>query len=466
MKFSDLRLPEYINRAMESKGISECTEIQAKTIPLLLSGADVIGRSRTGSGKTFAYAVPCVTGIDVESGDTQVMIVCPTRELAAQVTEQIRFLNTYREGCKVVPLFGGINMQRQITSLKKNSEIIVGTPGRIVDHLKRKTLKTDNLKTLVLDEADEMLNMGFRDEMETIIKHCPSSRQTVMFSATMPEAALAISRNYMKNPSVVETDDLTTRSVTQYYVQVGLKNKDAALKSLIKKLKPVHSIVFCNTKRMVDKLSASLTSVGARVSAIHGDMRQSERKAAMDGLKNGSVDMLIATDVAARGIDIDGVDIVFNYDVPQTAEYYTHRIGRTGRADKKGIAFTLINTEWCMTAFERILEQTDNEAGLYELSPSLSPKDKKKESSADEKKKQKERREKKAESEKPYYLKNAGKLKDIREFIDGEKAKKGKSENLRKKGNVRADSKNRHSSKNKNENFKNNKKRKRGLKNG
>lgn len=422
MKFSQLQLPEYVLRALESKGISECTEIQQKTIPLLTEGRDVVGRSRTGSGKTFAYAIPCVTSIDVDSGDTQAMVVCPTRELAAQVTDQMRFLNTFREGCKVVPLFGGINMARQITSLKKNAEIIVGTPGRIVDHIKRKTLKLDNLKMLVLDEADEMLNMGFRDEMEVIIKHCPASRQTVMFSATMPQAALSISRNYMKNPDLVETDDLTTRSVAQYYVRVGLKNKDAALKSLIKKLKPVHSIVFCNTKRMVDKLSSSLTAVGINVTAIHGDMRQSERKEAIGGLKSGSAAILIATDVAARGIDIEGVDIVFNYDVPQTPEYYTHRIGRTGRVDKKGLAFTLINTDWGMQSLEKILAETNNRVELYELPSAFSPEERNKNNS-EEKSRKKQVQKKKTEQEKPYYIKKAGSLSEIRDFIDSEKGK-------------------------------------------
>lgn len=413
MKFVDFNLPEFIIKALAAKSIGECMPVQEKTIPRLMDGMDVIGKSRTGSGKTFAYGIPAVCGIDTDSGDTQVLVVCPTRELAAQVTEQMRFLNSMREGCKVIPLFGGINMARQVASLKKNAEIVVGTPGRIIDHLKRKTLKIANLKTLVLDEADEMLSMGFKDEIEYIMSKCPATRQTALFSATMPEGVVALAKTFMRDPVIVDTGEIVTHSVAQYYVKTGLKEKDAVLKSLIKRLKPVHSIIFCNTKRMVDKLSSSLASVDVRAAAIHGDMRQQDRKEAIRRLKDGEVDMLVATDVAARGLDIEGVDIVFNYDVPQTPEYYTHRIGRTGRVDKKGLAFTLINTDWGMKSLLTITDQTHNRVEEYCLSDSRG--------SAGERRKKADRSAEKAEREAhktPEYIKKGEKLKALREYID------------------------------------------------
>ena len=367
MDFSQLNLSDFVLKALENKGLSRCTEIQERTIPLLLEGKDVIGKSRTGSGKTFAFGIPAVMNASSDDDSTQALVVCPTRELAMQVCQQLRLLNEFREGCKVVPLVGGINMARQVNYLKKNCQIVVGTPGRINDHLRRRTLKLGSLKTLVLDEADEMLKMGFKDDIENIFSKTPPERNTVMFSATMPDEILRLAKTYMKEPRFVETDDEVTRSVNQFYVSVGLKNKDVALKKLIKKLKPAHSIVFCNTKRMVEKLTASLLASDVKAVGIHGDMRTAERKSAMESLKQREVNLLIATDVAARGIDVDGVDIVFNYDVPQTTEYYTHRIGRTGRADKTGMAITLINTAWGMQELQNICEQTGNYAQEFEL---------------------------------------------------------------------------------------------------
>lgn len=429
MKFTSLNTPEFIVRALETKSIIECTEIQKEVIPLLAEDKDVIGQSKTGSGKTFAYAVPAVEKVDTESGDTQILIVCPTRELAAQVVNEIRFLNTFREGCKVVPVFGGTNMSRQVTTLKKNAEIVVGTPGRLVDHLKRRTLKLENLKMLVLDEADEMLKMGFKEEVEKIISKCPESRVTAMFSATMPDGVQKIAENYMRSPVVVEIDDEITRSVAQFYVKTGLKDKDSALKKLIKRFSPERAMVFCNTKRMVEKLSVSLSSTGVTVSAIHGDMPQKDRKDALAKLKSGEVSLMIATDVAARGIDVEGVDIVFNYDVPQTAEYYVHRIGRTGRADKKGVAYTLINTDWGMKCLSEIVAATGNTITEFVIDDKQEKKQRKQENKQARKTAEKFA----AEHEKPSFVRSGERLKGERDFIENASKKVGKQTENKKR---------------------------------
>lgn len=438
MEFGQLKLSEFIVKALESKGLLRCTDIQAATIPLLLLGKDVIGKSRTGSGKTFAFGIPAVERIAADESDTQALVVCPTRELAMQVTGQLRLLNEFREGVKVVPLVGGINMARQVNYLKKNCQIVVGTPGRINDHLRRRTLKLTNLKMLVLDEADEMLKMGFKEDIEKIFAASPNDRNTVMFSATMPDEILRLAKTYMKAPQFVETDDEVTRSVNQFYVSVGLKSKDVALKKLIKKLKPSHSIVFCNTKRMVEKLTASLLASEIKAVGIHGDMRTAERKAAMESLKNREVNLLIATDVAARGIDVDGVDIVFNYDVPQTTEYYTHRIGRTGRADKTGMAITLINTAWGMVQLEEICDQTGNYAQEFALDMGEnSGKPSKNRKSSSENKQSPVKKSEKKSDKKP---EDGERLKKLRDMIDSSSVpeKKPKKQTAKKGGTKKA----------------------------
>lgn len=443
MDFSSLDMPDFIIRALNDKNITLCTGIQEKVIPLILQGNDVLGSSRTGSGKTFAYAVPASVMTDTESGDTQVLVVCPTRELAAQVTGEFRLLNSYREGCKTVPLFGGINMARQVAALKKNAEIVVGTPGRLADHLKRKTLKLGGLKLLVLDEADEMLKMGFKEELETIIGKCPVNRITAMFSATMPDGVAAIAENYMKTPVTIKIDDEKTRSVTQFYVRTGLKNKFEMLKKLILRLKPIHSIVFCNTKRMVDKLQNGLNAEGFAVSSIHGDMRQQDRKTALDQLKNGQSSLLIATDVAARGIDIDGVDIVFNYDVPQTPEYYVHRIGRTGRVDKKGLAFTLINTDWGMQCLENIIAATGNTVAEYETGEKTKKKPEQTKNSARNCRRGESLPKASDVHSKPEYIKKGELLKNFRDMIEKEDSAVKKRRRLNDKSRKQKDAKKR-----------------------
>ena len=361
-----MNLPPYVMGALEKMNITEPTEIQKKAIPLIFEGKDVIGKSRTGSGKTFAYGIPAIDMIDTDSKATQVLVVCPTRELAMQVTDELRKLSEKKEGCRAVPVFGGSSMDRQIQSLKKGARIVVGTPGRIMDHIARRTLRLKNVKLLVLDEADEMLNMGFREDIEKILESVNPYRQTVMFSATMPEPILAITKNYMKSPTLVEVDQGgTNRAIDQYFLNVGLKEKGKALIELFNIMKPELSITFCNTKKMVDNLTKTLVEAGIPALALHGDMRQSERTKVMREIKSAGRGVLVATDVAARGIDINGVDVVFNYDLPVNHDFYVHRIGRTGRAGKTGKAYTLLNTKFQVSAFAETMKQTGNVAKEY-----------------------------------------------------------------------------------------------------
>ena len=361
MKFSDLNTPDYILKVFDELGIAEPTKVQERTIPVIEAGKDVIGKSQTGSGKTFAYAIPALEKTDTDDKSTQILVVCPTRELAVQVTGEFRKLLKYREGVKVVPIVGGSTMERQIVALKAGAKIVVGTPGRLNDHLRRRTLKLHNLKMLVLDEADEMLDMGFLSEIEEILTKSNRERQTVMFSATMPEDVRNIAKRYMRSPAYLEIDKADKNdAILQRYVSVGLRDKDAALKELYKKLSPNLAIVFCNTKKMVSSLKKKLADEGIKALEIHGDMPQSERKSVIEKMKSGESNLLIATDVAARGLDISGVDVVFNYDLPIHTEWYTHRIGRTARAGRTGEAYSVVNTEVQMRTLKKIEKETGN----------------------------------------------------------------------------------------------------------
>lgn len=366
MQFSQMNLPEYILRALDKFGYVEPTDIQQRAIPIIMAGNDAVGKSRTGSGKTFAFGIPALDICDSQTRCTEVLILSPTRELALQITEEIRKLSTFKEGCKVVPLFGGSSIERQIIALKRNAKIVVGTPGRIMDHIKRRTLELSNVKMLVLDEADEMLDMGFRDDMESIIKKTNEDRVTVMFSATMPKPILEISKKYMKNPQFIEVDATGENlAVKQLFTYVGEKDKFATIVELIGEIKPERSIIFCNTKRMVDKLTTFLKENNINAEGLHGDMKQFERKKVLDSMKKGNLNFLIATDVAARGIDINDVDAVINFDLPLHPDYYVHRIGRTARAGKTGRAYTIINTRSQLSLLDEIMEITDNEVDEY-----------------------------------------------------------------------------------------------------
>ena len=346
MLFNELNLPEEILRAVEDMGFSEATEIQSKAIPVMLEGKDLVGKSNTGTGKTAAFGIPAAVSVTRGGKNgVEVLILCPTRELAMQACKEIEKFSAYMPWVKPCAVYGGAAMDKQISELRRGANIVVGTPGRVMDHIGRNTLKLENLRTIVLDEADEMLNMGFREDIETILSFVPEERQTGLFSATMPPPIMAITKEYQNDPVVikVESKARTVDTIEQKYFEVPMGRKTDALKLLLIAYEPKLSMVFCNTKKMVDELTEALVSKGFKAAGLHGDMKQASRTQVLSAFKSGSINVLIATDVAARGIDVEGVDCVFNYDLPQDNEYYIHRIGRTGRAGKSGAAYTIIS---------------------------------------------------------------------------------------------------------------------------
>ena len=344
INFKDLNLSEEIQKAIADMGFEEATPIQAQTIPQILKGFDVIGQAQTGTGKTCAFGIPAIEMIDTDSETVQVLILSPTRELAIQISEELRAVSKYKEGIRILPIYGGQPIDRQITALKKRPQIIIGTPGRIMDHIRRRTLKLADIKLVILDEADEMLNMGFREDIDAILEKVPEEKQTILFSATMPKEILDLSSKYLKNPLHIKAahKQLTVPSIEQFYLEVSPSSKLEILSRLIDANNIGLSLVFCNTKKQVDELASSLQSRGYSAEALHGDMKQEQRNKVMSKFRKGLIDILIATDVAARGIDVDNVEAVFNYDLPSDVEYYVHRIGRTGRAGKAGKAYTFV----------------------------------------------------------------------------------------------------------------------------
>lgn len=344
VRFEDLNLSDAILRAVTDMGFEAASPIQAQAIPAQLEGRDMIGQAQTGTGKTAAFGIPLLQKIDPENKKLQAIVLLPTRELAIQVAEEIRRLAKFMHGIKVLPVYGGQDIVRQIRSLKDGVQVVIGTPGRVMDHMRRKTIRVDHVHTAVLDEADEMLNMGFLEDMETILSQLPQTRQTVMFSATMPPAIADIARKFLQDPVMVRVvkKELTVPKVTQYYYEVKPKNKVEVLCRLLDLYSPKLSVVFCNTKKGVDELVLALQGRGYFAEGLHGDLKQEQRDRVMNGFRNGRTEVLVATDVAARGIDVDDVEAVFNYDIPQDDEYYVHRIGRTGRAGREGKAFSLV----------------------------------------------------------------------------------------------------------------------------
>lgn len=344
IRFEDMGLSIDILKAVKYMGFEEASPIQAKAIPLMKEGYDVIGQAQTGTGKTAAFGIPLLEKIDPRNKKLQAIILCPTRELAIQVAEEIRNLAKFMHGIKLVPIYGGQEIVKQIRSLKSGTQIIVGTPGRVMDHMRRKTIKMDHVHTVVLDEADEMLNMGFLEDMETILSSVPEERQTLLFSATMPKPILEITKKFQRNAQLVKVTkkELTVPNIEQYYYEVKPKNKEEVLARLLDIYDPKLSVVFCNTKKEVDLLVQALLGRGYFAAALHGDLKQEQRDRVMQGFRSGKTDILVATDVAARGIDVDDVEAVFNYDLPQDDEYYVHRIGRTGRAGRGGRAFSFV----------------------------------------------------------------------------------------------------------------------------
>ncbi|MCL4139757.1 UNVERIFIED_CONTAM: hypothetical protein GTU68_014094 [Idotea baltica] len=345
VKFNELPVSDYILKAVEELGWTEASPIQSAAIEVVMQGTDMIGQAQTGTGKTAAFGIPAIEAIDVEDRFTQVLIMCPTRELALQVKEQIYQLSKYKKGLLVSSIYGGESYERQFRDLKKGAHIVVGTPGRIMDHIERKTLKLETLKMLILDEADEMLNMGFRDDIEKILSFAPEERQTVLFSATMSRDIMSITKRFQNNPEIIKITkkEVTNDNIEQTYYNVRRDSKTELMCRLIDVNDLKLMLVFCNTKAMVDRVTMELQDRGYKAEAIHGDLSQSARNQVMNKFRNKNCTILCATDVAARGIDVNDVDGVFNYDIPLDTEYYVHRIGRTGRAGNKGQAFLFVS---------------------------------------------------------------------------------------------------------------------------
>lgn len=337
-----MQLSKEIYQAVLDMGFEEATPIQSQAIPLVKAGKDIIGQSQTGTGKTAAFGIPCLERIDPDDRRLQALILCPTRELAIQVSEEFRKLLKYKDNIRVVPIYGGQPIDRQILALKKGAQVVIGTPGRVMDHMRRRTLKMETVQMMILDEADEMLDMGFREDIETILVKIPEDHQTLLFSATLSPEILDITRRFQRDPEYVKIvrKELTVPNIEQYYFDVKEKTKLEALTRIIDVYMPNLAMVFCNTKKRVDDLVELLQGRGYFAEGLHGDLKQAQRDKVMQKFRNGTIEILVATDVAARGIDVDDIDIVFNYDVPQDEEYYVHRIGRTGRAGRSGKAFT------------------------------------------------------------------------------------------------------------------------------
>lgn len=345
LRFEEIDLSNDMQKGISAMGFEEASPIQEKSIPIILEGKDIIGQAQTGTGKTAAFGIPILEKIDPNNKNLQALVLCPTRELSIQVSEEINKLGKFKRGIKVLPVYGGQPISRQIKALKKGVQIVIGTPGRVIDHINRRTLKTDNIKFMVLDEADEMFDMGFRDDMELVISGLQEDRQTIFFSATMPKAIIEFASKYQNKPEIVKVvhKELTVPNVEQYYFELKSHMKTEILSRLIDLHDPNLTVVFCNTKKKVDELVGELQGRGYSADGLHGDLKQNQRDTVMGKFRKGNIDILVATDVAARGLDVDEVDLVINYDIPQDDEYYVHRIGRTARAGREGMAFSFVS---------------------------------------------------------------------------------------------------------------------------
>ena len=345
LKFEEMNLSDEVLRAISEMGFEEASPIQAQAIPIVLDGKDMIGQAQTGTGKTAAFGIPIIEKALIQDKSVQALVLCPTRELSIQVAEEIGRLAKFKKGLTVLPIYGGQPIDRQIRALKKGVHVVIGTPGRVMDHIRRKTLKLGNVSTMVLDEADEMFDMGFRDDIAFVMNELREERQTIFFSATMAPNIVKFASRYQKDPEMVKVvhKEMTVPKVEQAYFELKPHMKTEVLSRLIDMYNPKLSIVFCNTKRKVDELIVELGSRGYSADGLHGDLKQSQRDNVMNRFRRGTIDILVATDVAARGIDVDDIDMVFNYDMPQDEEYYVHRIGRTARAGREGKAFSFVS---------------------------------------------------------------------------------------------------------------------------
>jgi len=342
-RFTELNLSSPLNQAISDMGFEETTPIQEKVIPLALQGKDIIGQAQTGTGKTAAFGIPMIERIKPDRDNIKGLVITPTRELAIQVAEELNRIGQFKE-IRALPIYGGQDIERQIRALKSKPQIVVGTPGRLMDHMRRKTIRLQQIEIVILDEADEMLSMGFIEDIETILSEIPPIRQTMLFSATMPQTILDLAQQFMKEPEFlnIKAKEMTVPQVEQYYLEVQEKLKFDILCRLLDIHSPELAIVFGRTKRRVDELYEALNKRGYSAEGIHGDLTQAKRDIVMKHFKEGLTEILVATDVAARGLDISGVTHVYNFDIPQDPESYVHRIGRTGRAGKPGMAVTFV----------------------------------------------------------------------------------------------------------------------------
>ena len=342
--FSELGLSPEMLKAVARVGYEEASPIQSEAIPVLLGGADVFGQSQTGSGKTAAFAIPAIERVDASLRAPQVLILCPTRELAVQVAEEVAKLAFFKRGVRELPIYGGQSYERQFRGLQNGAHIVIGTPGRVMDHLERGTLRLDHLKMVILDEADRMLDMGFIEDIKTILSRMPEERQTVMFSATLPAPIRHLVESFMRHPVNIriEAQTLTVPAIEQVYYELDRRAKVEVLCRLIDLEDIKFGLIFCATKMMVDELTEHLTARGYAADKLHGDMSQAMRERVMAKFRKRGLEFLVATDVAARGVDVDDIEVVFNYDLPQDSEDYVHRIGRTGRAGRSGKAITFV----------------------------------------------------------------------------------------------------------------------------
>ncbi|WJY27167.1 MULTISPECIES: DEAD/DEAH box helicase [Sporosarcina] len=355
--FSELNISKSTQDSLKRMGFEEATPIQEGTVTFGMEGKDVIGQAQTGTGKTAAFGIPIIEKIDTSNPAVQALVIAPTRELAIQVSEEIYKIG-YGKRARILSVFGGQEISRQIRALRNNPQIVVGTPGRILDHINRKTLKLDGVQTLVLDEADEMLNMGFIEDINAILSNVPDERQTLLFSATMPGPIRKIAETFMKDPEIVKikSKEMTVENIEQFFVKAHEREKFDILSRLLNVHQPELAIVFGRTKRRVDELAHALNIRGYLAEGIHGDLTQAKRMSVLRQFKENKIDVLVATDVAARGLDISGVTHVYNFDIPQDPESYVHRIGRTGRAGKSGMAITFVTPR--EMGYLRIVEET------------------------------------------------------------------------------------------------------------
>ena len=360
--FNDLQIKEFLKNAVFDLGIEETTPIQEMAIPQLLEGRDIIGQAKTGTGKTFAYGIPLLNGIDVSQSVVQGLVILPTRELAAQVYNEFLKLSKYNKEIRVCLIVGGESYVRQFAKLKENPHIVVSTPGRTIDHMKRKTVDFSHVSFLVLDEADEMLKMGFQEDLETILVETPEERTTSLFSATIPPFIKKIASNYQRSPMMLEVKSktLTANKIKQYYYFIKKNDRQTMLMKLLDFHTCESAIIFCNTKSDVDEVNEFLNKNDYSSAAIHGDLRQKERDFVLSSFRKEQTKFLIATDVAARGLDISHVDLVINYDLPYEKELYVHRIGRTGRADHSGLSISLVypSSKYKMVQIEKFTNTT------------------------------------------------------------------------------------------------------------